>query len=101
MKKIVLCCSFGMSTSVLVRNMRKYIDEIGENIEVIALPIEKILRIKVDADAILLGPQVRFEIDNVNDFYSEIPATVIPIQEYGRLDGPYTVKLALDIMRKK
>ena len=42
MKKILLCCAAGMSTSLLVNKMKAVADERGLEIEIWAEPLEKI-----------------------------------------------------------
>ena len=42
MKKILLCCAAGMSTSLLVNKMKAVADERGLEVEIWAEPLEKI-----------------------------------------------------------
>ena len=42
MKKILLCCAAGMSTSLLVNKMKAVADERGLEIEIWAEPLEKV-----------------------------------------------------------
>ena len=61
MKKIVLLCAAGMSTSMLVQRMRENAAQIGYECQVDAYPISDAKRGASDADIVLLGPQVRFK----------------------------------------
>ncbi|MZJ17499.1 PTS sugar transporter subunit IIB, partial [Enterococcus durans] len=55
--KILLACSAGMSTSLLVNNMKKFADA-SDVIE--ARPVRTVPDILDDWDVLLLGPQVRY-----------------------------------------
>lgn len=66
MKRIVLCCSAGMSTSLVVTKMEKTAAERGLDLNIYAIP-EQNLRDELelhggDIQAVLLGPQVRFKL---------------------------------------
>ena len=60
--KVLLICSAGMSTSLLVNNMLKFADA-GDVVD--ALPFGE-LEEKIDNyDVVLLGPQIRFKLKEV------------------------------------
>ena len=59
MKKILLVCNAGMSTSMLVLKMEKAAEAKGIEVEVKALPITDAEKVMDDWDVIMLGPQVR------------------------------------------
>lgn len=84
--KILLICSAGMSTSLLVNNMKKFAAD-GDVVD--ALPFGE-LSAKIDEyDVILLGPQIRFKLDEVRQIAAEHgkPADVIDMRVYGMMDG--------------
>ena len=54
--KILLACSAGMSTSLLVNNMKKFC---GPDDVIEARPVRTVPDIIDDWDVLLLGPQVR------------------------------------------
>lgn len=97
MKRIVLACSAGMSTSLLVTKMRK---ATTEDIEIYAIPEAKVreeLEItNGEIDCILLGPQVRFLKDEVVALAApyNIPVEVIEMMHYGMCNGPEVLKFA-------
>ena len=62
---IVLCCNQGMSTSMLVKKMREAAAKNGVDVQIDAYPISEIEEKAPDAAVILLGPQVRFELNRV------------------------------------
>ena len=61
MKKILLCCSAGMSTSLLVTKMKKSAEERGIEAEINAVPLELFEENLPHYDLFLLGPQVKFK----------------------------------------
>ena len=61
MKKIMLVCAAGMSTSLLVTKMEKLLQQWVMKLKSSALPISEGEKRVGDVDCILLGPQVRFQ----------------------------------------
>ncbi|MDR2465221.1 MAG: PTS sugar transporter subunit IIB [Streptococcaceae bacterium] len=86
-KQIVLFCSAGMSTSLLVRKMEEEAKELGENVEIKAFPVSDISSQGGDADIILLGPQIRYMEEKVGEEFPTAKVQVIDIRDYGMLDG--------------
>ncbi|MGT2759357.1 PTS sugar transporter subunit IIB [Streptococcus moroccensis] len=79
-------CSNGMSTSLLVSKMKDYAETIGYNCAISAYSITELDNIKGDADIILLGPQIRFKLQDVKNSVT-IPVQVIDMAAYGMMDG--------------
>ncbi|MBC6309702.1 PTS sugar transporter subunit IIB [Listeria sp. FSL L7-1582] len=101
MKKLMLMCNAGMSTSVLVRKMQNIADEQEIAIEIWAISeidFEKNWR---QAGAILLGPQVSYMQDKVKDAVAgAIPVGVIAIVDYGRMDGAKVLAQGLALLEE-
>ena len=91
MKKIILLCAAGMSTSMLVQKMRAYAQSINYECTIDAYPITDAGRVGADADIILLGPQVRFRANEVKQQVS-CPVEAIDMQAYGMMDGAKAIK---------
>lgn len=62
MKKIVLLCSAGMSTSMLVKKMQAAAEAENYACEIAAYPMTEAGNKAADADVVLLGPQVSFNL---------------------------------------
>ncbi len=92
--KILLICSAGMSTSLLVTKMNKAADERGVEIEILAHGIAASKRFLDQVDIVLLGPQVRFLKDEMAKATS-VPVQVINMMAYGRMDGARVLEDAL------
>lgn len=99
--KILLMCSAGMSTSLLVTKMEKYGASMGyENIIIKAEPIDDLLKYVDTYDVFLLGPQVRYREEWVRGIVEPKgkPYANISPQDYGRIDGKKTLELAMKIV---
>lgn len=98
MKKIVLCCNAGMSTSMLVEKMRAAAKEKEFECEIIAYPVSEVEQKAKDADVILLGPQVRFELKKVKGLFPEKAVEAIAPTDYGMLRGDKVLEAAMKLM---
>ncbi len=87
MKKIVLVCAQGMSTGMLMNKMRAAAAKQGYECTIEAYAVSAARTQAADADVILVGPQVRYEFDNVKGMFPDKPVEVINMADYGRLNG--------------
>jgi PTS system cellobiose-specific IIB component len=100
MVKILLICSAGMSTSLLVNKMIKAAEAKGlEDITIEAHPEAEVTSAGADADVILLGPQVRFELKKVSGLFPDKPVEVIDMQDYGMMNGQKVLEHALTLVK--
>ena len=80
MKKILLVCSAGMSTSLLVTKMQEAAKEMQVEIDINALPVSECSTKINEVDIVLLGPQVRFQKTVVERLANgRIPVDIINI----------------------
>ncbi|ADW72447.1 MULTISPECIES: PTS sugar transporter subunit IIB [Rahnella] len=105
MKRIVLACSAGMSTSLVVTKMEKEVTARGLEYQIYAIP-ENNLRDELEAYgrdivAVLLGPQVRFKLAENKKLTDEhgIPIAVIDMVAYGTLNGAKVLDQALSLIQ--
>ena len=88
MKKILLVCSAGMSTSLLVNKMKDAAKEFNVEVDINALPVAECSSKINEVDIVLLGPQVRFQKSLVEKLANgRIPVEVIDMRSYGIMDG--------------
>ncbi len=87
MRKIILFCSQGMSTSLLVNKMKKAAEEEGYQCQIEAYNLASLSQKAPGADIILLGPQIRFQEKKIKGQYPEKIVMVIDMTMYGRMDG--------------
>lgn len=95
MKKIVLLCAAGMSTSMLVKKMKEAADEMGLQTDIAAYPVAKAKEVSAEADIVLLGPQVRFQLAKLQGELS-CPVAAIDMAAYGLMDGKAVMKTVVE-----
>jgi len=96
MKKILLVCSAGMSTSLLVNKMKAAAKEKGIEIEIDALPVSEASSVIDKVDIVLLGPQVRFQKAHVESLVKgRIPVEIIDMRLYGTMNGKAVLEQVL------
>lgn len=98
MKNIILVCNMGMSTSALMKKMKKYAETINFECTINAYPISELPNVVEKADVILVGPQIAYMMDKVKTISKEVPSILIPAQLYGMLDGKGVIELAQKTM---
>lgn len=100
MKTIVLCCSAGMSTSMLVKKMQTEAENRKMEITIVAVPKPEIKGYIENADVILLGPQIRYALTEVVEVVNgKIPVDVIDVMDYGTMNGAKVLDKAIGMMK--
>ena len=101
-KTIMLVCSAGMSTSLLVTKMQKAAEEQGVEADIFAVSASDADANLADKDVnvLLLGPQVRFMKGQFEQKLVPmgIPLDVIDMKDYGMMNGANVLKVALDLI---
>ena len=99
---IKLFCNAGMSTSLLVFKMQESARERNLDVAIKAYPVTSIITELPTADVVLLGPQVVFREAETVKLASPlgIPVGVIPLKDYGRLNGKGVLDAALELVHK-
>lgn len=100
---ILLCCSAGMSTSLLVTRMEKAAAEQGIEARIWAVGADAIRSNLNEADVLLLGPQVRYMLKELKTLGNEkgIPVEVINMMHYGMVNGAEVLKQAVTMFNNK
>ena len=97
---ILLVCAAGMSTSLLVNKMNEAAKAKGMELEINAYPIGSLDKYASAADVILLGPQVRYELNNVKGKYPDKPVSVIDMRDYGMMNGEKVLDFAIRLVEE-
>ena len=97
MKKILLLCAAGMSTSLLVTKMLKSAEEKNIKVKIEACPVAKFTEKMNEFDIFLLGPQVRFKQADLSKLAADIgkKVEVINMMDYGTMNGAKVREAAL------
>lgn len=98
MKKILLVCSAGASTSMLADKMQKEADARGLEATVLAVAEQQASAEGADADVILIGPQMRFKVQAIKDMFPGKPVSDIDMRAYGMMDAKAVLDKALSMM---
>ncbi|MBK1811275.1 PTS sugar transporter subunit IIB [Clostridium sp. YIM B02505] len=103
MKKILLVCSAGMSTSLLVEKMQEAAIKKGVECSIEATGESDVKNYINDADVVLLGPQVRFLLSQLKENLagSNIPVEIIKTVDYGTMNGEKVLQRALELIENK
>lgn len=104
-KTIMLVCSAGMSTSLLVTKMHKAADAQGLDADIFAVSASEAdsKLAEKPVDVLLLGPQVRFMKGDFEKRLAPkgIPLDIINMADYGMMNGENVLKQALTLIDKK
>lgn len=93
MKKILLVCSAGMSTSMLVKKMNDYASLNGLDYEIKALGMAEAKPQISNWDIVMVGPQVSYVLNDLKKLTTK-PVEIIPSSIYALGKGPDAIKLA-------
>ena len=103
MLRVKLFCSSGMSTSMMVAEIENEAKKRNIDLSISAFPV-RLLREQVeDTDVVLLGPQISYEYDNAKKICDKVkkPLAVIPLLDYGMMNGEAVLDLILSLENQK
>ncbi len=99
MKKILLVCNAGMSTSMLAKKMQEFSDANSLDFEIEALPLDQGRSKISEVDVVLIGPQIKYTKDDLQKLFPNIPMEVVPVQAYGLMDGKSIIELVQKLLK--
>lgn len=102
MINIMLACSAGMSTSLLVTKMQAAASAEGVEATIWAIPESQIANEIDKCDVLLLGPQVRFMLAKAEEIAKpkNVPVEVINMMHYGTCNGSAVLARAIELSNK-
>ena len=83
---------------MLVKKMQEAAKAQNYECTIAAFPMSEAKERAADADAILLGPQVRFNKNKVAEQCPGVPIDVVDMKLYGRMDGKGALEFARKLM---
>jgi PTS system cellobiose-specific IIB component len=100
MKKIMLVCSAGMSTSLLVTKMEKSAKELNIDVEIFAMSEGEAVKHYDSVQLVLLGPQVRYLKKKLQKELEDkdLVVEVIDSLNYGTMNGKKVLENAMNIL---
>lgn len=87
MRKIVLVCNGGMSTSLLTNAMREAAEKEGYDCTVNAYGVPNAGKFIEEADIVLVGPQISFEVPSLQAKFPGQTFMVVDTMDYGLMKG--------------
>lgn len=100
MKKILLLCSNGMSTSLMVKKMLEAAEKKGIEVEIKAVGLEMFKENLDKYDVFLLGPQIKYRKAEFEKIAAEVgkKVEVINTIDYGMMKGDKVLDFALGLI---
>lgn len=101
--KILIACSSGMSTSILVNNMLEYAKNNRINVIIDAISESNIKKVCDQYDLVLIAPQ----INHLFDFYQKylvdvgVKTSIIGSFDFGIMDGGSVLIKAINFIEEK
>lgn len=99
---ILLACSSGMSTSLVVKKMQEAAANRNIECKIWAVAQDKVEEEMKKADVLLIGPQMRFLKQKFEAMAKEIGINmdIIKPMDYGRCDGNSILDAAIELIKK-
>lgn len=100
MFRIMLCCSAGMSTSLLVRKMVESAEERGIPVQIDAYGVSEFDTQFPNYQVVLLGPQVKYMLNSLSEKAATqgISVKAIDMMDYGMQRGDKVLDYALSLI---
>lgn len=98
MRKIYLFCAMGMSTSVLVKKMEDSCKKQNYEAEISAYTVTDVDKLGPEADIILLGPQVGFQLKKIRQMLPNKEVHAIDMLDYGTMNGEAVIKFVRNVL---
>lgn len=101
MKKIMLVCAGGMSTSLLMNKMKAAAAEQGVEVEIWATSQGDAKNHYDRCDCVLVGPQIRFAAKQMEEeIAGRCPISVIEMADYGAMNGKKILEVAFNMIEQ-
>lgn len=100
---ILLVCNAGMSTSLLVTKMQEAAKAKGIEGKIWAVPVDTVEANIDQAHVLLLGPQVRYLLDQMKELGAGkgIPVAAIETVNYGMMNGAAVIEQAINLVNNQ
>ncbi len=98
MKKILLVCSAGISTSILVSKMKRAAQDQGIDVSIQVKSITGVRDVIQDMDIVLLAPQIGYEQKKLQELAGDIPVEKVDVRDFGILNGEGVLREAMKVL---
>ena len=86
------------NVSMLVAKMKKAAQADGVEVSIEAKSLADAKKEIQEANIVLLGPQIRYELENVKKLAGSVPVEAIDMRDYGMMNGEKVLKHAMEVM---
>lgn len=100
MINILLACSAGFSTSILVERIKEVAHKRAMDISIISVG-ETDIENYLGFDILLVGPQIEHRFKALSLEYDNVPVLLINSYDYGTMNGEKVLDFALDALNAK
>lgn len=95
---IILVCNAGMSTGIMKMKLEEEAAKRGLEATVDAIPMVELEENLDGANAVLLGPQIRFALEDIKKRSGGIPVMAIAPQDFGMMNAPRVMDQLLEML---
>lgn len=101
MLNIVLVCQMGASTGMIAENIKQAAKKKQMDAIVNAYGLSELNKVIDSADIVLLGPQVRFNLEKLQKQYADkhVLIAVIDTMDYGMMNGENILNKVLEALK--
>lgn len=99
MINITLVCNLGLSTSMVLKRMQESAKKRNLEVNIIAIPENELKKHINNTDLVLLGPQISYKLNTLQNQYENIKVAVINGTDYAMMNGEKVLNFALDILK--
>lgn len=98
---ILLVCASGMSTSLLVTQMKKASEAIGSQDSIFACSVDELELQINNCEVVLIGPQIRYKLKSIGEIAmaQDKCFAVIDSVSYGMVDGKKVLAQAYQLKK--
>lgn len=98
MKKILLVCNAGISTSILVSKMKRAAQDQGIDVSIQVKSMTGVREVIQDMDIVLLAPQIGYEQKKLQELAGDIPVEKVNVRDFGILNGEGVLREAMKML---
>lgn len=98
--KILLCCAGGLSSSVVMKKVRKYMEEKGEEVTIDAVGVSEVYEKAKNYDVVLTAPQVRNRFADIQKDAGDTPVAAMNPQDYAIGNAANIIKQVKSVIEK-
>lgn len=102
MKKLLICCLFGTTATVLAKRMQAIADARGDDVQISAVGVENVASVAPAFDGFLVAPHVQYRMAALKQaIRADQCIDIIDSQAYVAIDAEKILAVALERMSQR